>query len=76
MCIIDQLQDNKLAILASTGCFISIRDEDDSLVAKNRTAGPNEWVKIRLNAVENTEEEINKLDEQKGNIKDIEKNYV
>lgn len=69
-------QDNKLAILASTGCFISIRDEDDSLVAKNRTAGPNELVKIRLNAVENMEEEIDKLDEKKGNIKDIEKNYV
>jgi len=69
-------QDNKLAILASTGCFISIRDEDDSLVAKSRTAGPNELVKVRLHAIENTEEEIDKLDEKKGNIKDIEKNYV
>lgn len=65
-----------MAILSSTGCFISIRDEDDSLVAKNRTAGPNELVKVRLQAIENTEEEINKLDEKKGNIKDIEKNYV
>lgn len=69
-------QDNKLAILSSTGCFISIRDEDDSLVAKNRTAGPNELVKVRLQAIENTEEAIDKLDEKKGNIKDIEKNYV
>jgi hypothetical protein len=46
------------------------------LVAKNRTAGPNELVKVRLQAIENTEEEIDKLDEKKGNIKDIEKNYV
>lgn len=73
---VDKLKDNKLAILASTGCFISIRDEDDSLVAKNRTAGPNELVKVRLQAIENTEEEIDKLDEKNGNIKDIEKNYV
>lgn len=65
-----------MAILSSTGCFISIRDEDDSLVAINRTAGPNELVKVRLQAIENTEEEIDKLDEKKGNIKDIEKNYV
>lgn len=55
---------------------MSIRDEDDSLVALNRTAGPNEIVKIRLNAVESIEEEIDKLDEKKGNVKDIEKNYV
>lgn len=65
-----------MAILASTGCFICIRDEDDSLVAINRTVGPNELVKVRLNAIEDIEEEINKLDEKKGNIKDIEKNYV
>lgn len=65
-----------MAILASTGCFLSIRDEDDSLVAKNPTVGANELVKVRLNAIEDTEEEINKLDEKKGNIKDIEKNYV
>lgn len=65
-----------MAILASTGCFISIRDEDDSLVALNRTAGPNEIVRVRLNAIECGEEEIDKLDEKKGNIKDIEKNYV
>lgn len=65
-----------MAILSSTGCFISIQDEDDSLVAKNRTAGPNELVKVRLQAIENTAEEIDKLDEKKGNIKDIEKNYV
>ncbi|XP_050532356.1 protein FRG1 homolog [Daktulosphaira vitifoliae] len=69
-------QDNKLAILASTGCFISIRNEDDSLVAMSRTAGSNEIVKVRLHAPENTEEESNVLDEKKGNIKDIEKNYV
>lgn len=74
--LIEIVQDDKLAILASTGCFISIRDEDDSLVAKNRTAGQNEIVKIRLNAIESVEEEIDKLDEKKGNIKDIEKNYV
>lgn len=65
-----------MAILASTGCFISIQDEDDSLVAKNRTAGPSELVKVRLQAVENVEEAIDKLDEKKGNIKEIEKNYV
>jgi hypothetical protein len=65
-----------LAILASTGCFLSIRDEDDSLVAKSSTVGANELVKVRLNAIEDIEEETNKLDEKKGNIKDIEKNYV
>jgi len=65
-----------LAILASTGCFISIREEDDSLIAKSQTVGPNELVRVRLNAIENTKEETNTLDEKKGNIKDIEKNYV
>lgn len=65
-----------MAILASTGCFISIRDEDDSLVATSRTAGLSELVKVRLNAVETTEEKIDELDEKKGNLKDIEKNYV
>lgn len=65
-----------MAILAATGCFLCIRNEDDSLAAKNRTAGPNELVKVRLCAVENEEEATDKLDEKKGNIKDIEKNYV
>lgn len=65
-----------MAILASTGCFISIREEDDSLIAKSQTVGPNELVRVRLNAIENTKEETNTLDEKKGNIKDIEKNYV
>lgn len=70
------LKDGKLALLSSTNCFMSIRDEDDSVIAMNRQAGSREmcWVRTQKH------EEINKRPElppeEKGSVADIELNYV
>lgn len=75
-------QQEKLAILAPNGCFISI-DEDNELpymIAKSTTANKGEFVKVRTNInpemtrLERLSKEI--PDEEKGSLRDCEVNYV
>jgi len=69
-------QDGKLALLSCTNCFMSIRAEDDHLVATSKTAGPSEFIQIRSATIINTDN-VNEMPvEEKGSISQIEENYV
>lgn len=66
-----------MAIQAANGCFLSIDEEDDTLVAVRKKAGPNEFCVVRSNAFRG--EVIAKnapIEEKVENIAEIEKNYV
>uniref|UniRef100_A0A1B6LVN5 Protein FRG1 homolog n=1 Tax=Graphocephala atropunctata TaxID=36148 RepID=A0A1B6LVN5_9HEMI len=69
-------QDGKLALLSCTNCFMSIRPEDDHLVASSKTAGSAEFVQIRTTADMQTDD-VNEVPvEEKGSLSQIEENYV
>ncbi|KAL1139219.1 hypothetical protein AAG570_009278 [Ranatra chinensis] len=69
-------QDGKMALLANTGCFVSVRDEDDSIVASSRTAGSAEmlWIRSPIEKQSDSGPEIPA--EEKGSLAEIEVNYV
>lgn len=70
-------QDGKMALMAANGCFMSIDEEDDALVAIRKVVGANEVCIIRSNAFRGEvisssapiEEKIEDLDQ-------VELNYV
>ncbi|KAG7189042.1 hypothetical protein KM043_008633 [Ampulex compressa] len=68
-------QDNKLAILNNTGCFISVTDEDD-IVCQSKTAGNSEYVTMR-SIVQRTDDPNKGIPkEEQGSLADVEVNYV
>lgn len=69
-------QDGKLALLSCTNCFMSIREEDDQLVALSRTAGPDQFIQIRTAADIKTDDANEIPLEEKGSLTQIEENYV
>jgi len=70
-------QDGKLALLASNGCFLSVRHSDDTLVVASRTAGDEEMLNVRYVADSNVEDPLQNVPvEERGNIAQIEENYV
>ncbi|XP_002736728.1 protein FRG1-like [Saccoglossus kowalevskii] len=68
-------QEGKMALCCYNGCFLSSNDEGE-VIAKSRTAGENEFLKIRSSAprVKKKKDDVPEVD--KGNLKSCELSYV
>ena len=64
-----------MALLGCNGCFMSAKSDDDSIVCQSMKAGPNEFIRLRCQAQEQSETD-DIPSEEKGNIRQIEINYV
>ncbi|XP_066603962.1 protein FRG1 homolog [Prorops nasuta] len=68
-------QDGKLALLSSTGCFMSV-NEDDDVVCQNKTAGPSEYITVRSIIQKINDSDKRTPEEEQGTIAEVEVNYV
>jgi len=69
-------QDGKLALMGANSKFLSVDDEDESIECSQIKAGKSEMIKIRSNGQREDEKEVYVPDEEKGNVGQIELNYV
>lgn len=69
-------QEGKMALQSATDCFLSVDDEDDSIVAKNKSAGPQNMVAIRCQTVKQDTTSKEVPVEENGSLEQVEINYV
>ncbi|BET01166.1 FRG1-like family [Nesidiocoris tenuis] len=69
-------EDGKLALQSCMNCFMSVKDEDDSIVAEKRTAGEKEFCSVRSQKEKITDAQPDVPVEERGKISEIEINYV
>lgn len=68
-------QDGKMALLAANSFFLGV-DEDDNVVAVSSKAGPDQMITIRSSALRDCDKPKEIPEEERGKLRDVEKNYV
>ena len=65
-----------MALLSNIGCFMSVKAEDDSIVADKRTAGDGEMLWVRSNIEKEVTTTPLLPQEEQGSLAEVELNYV
>ncbi|CAG9839730.1 unnamed protein product [Diabrotica balteata] len=69
-------QDGKTALIGYNDCFLSVSPEDDTIIADAKKAGPGQYITLRSQTVKEETSVSEVANEDQGNVKQIEINYV